>query len=671
MDQLLLFTLLGLGGGALTAAIALGVVLSFRGSGTINLAAGGATLFGAYTFYGLNTSGSLPFLPDRLTLGGPWPAGPAFVATLGVCALLGVAQELLVVRPLRTATPLAKLVASLGVLLILQAVVILRFGPSSLPAPRLLADDAVQMLGATVPLDRLVLTGLVIAVTAGLVVLYRFTRFGLATRAAGDDERAATLAGLSANNLSLVNTLLAWMIAGALGVLVAPLTELDPNQMVLVVVPALAAALLARFTSFVLACAFALGLGVLQSLVFLAQTQPWFPTSDGQAMPGVAQLLVFVVVVAAMFWRGKSLPTRGDRVEQRLPPVPQASRLAVPAIAVSAVCAVALVVLPFDYRQALILTIIGVTIALSLTVITGFVGQISFFPLALGGIAGLVLSRLATDAGIGFPLGPVIAVAVAVVVGVATASAALRVRGVQLAVVTLSGAVAVQAFVFNNPVLGGADAGSPVPPPMLFGIDLGPRAPFFLGDGSQPSPVLGLLVLVCALAACLLVANLRRSLLGRCMLAVRSNERAAAAAGINARNVKLAAFGISAGIAGLGGVLYGYNFGTVTGDRFGVVLALAFVAFVYVGGITTVLGAVLAGLIASGGLMSHVFEHALGIPNEYTLLISGVVLVFNVVLNPGGIAAQVTAGFQRKRAVRRARVARPPAHTLVEEGASP
>src|SRR5262249_56529856 len=120
--------------------------------------------------------------------------------------------------------------------------------------------------------------------------------------------------------------------------------------------------------------------------------------------------------------------------------------------------------------------------------------------------------------------------------------------------------VAIEAFVFLSTTWGGGSSSSPVPEPKIFGLDLGPYGPFRGVDGKIPSPVFGFFVLTMALALGLLVANLRRSSLGQRMLAVRSNERAAAAAGINVRNVKLAAFGISSFIASVAGALHGYNF---------------------------------------------------------------------------------------------------------------
>ena len=215
-------------------------------------------------------------------------------------------------------------------------------------------------------------------------------------------------------------------------------------------------------------------------------------------MPGVKELLVFVLIVAAMFLRGASLPTRGEIVEQRLPDVPRPKHAVKIAIPSSVLCAVALVVLPFDFRQALTNSLIGMVMALSLVVITGFVGQISVVQLALAGVAGFTVSHLAVDAGIGFPLAPLAGIAAAVLLGLVTAVSALRVRGVALAVVTIAAAVAVFNFGFINPTWGGGATGSPVPDPHLFGINLGPTASFRGLDGNLPSPVFGWVALTAA-----------------------------------------------------------------------------------------------------------------------------------------------------------------------------
>jgi branched-chain amino acid transport system permease protein len=190
-----------------------------------------------------------------------------------------------------------------------------------------------------------------------------------------------------------------------------------------------------------------------------------------------------------------------------------------------------------------------------------------------------------------------------------------------------------------------------VPTPKL-GIDLGPYGPFRGLDGKVPSPVFGFFVVAMTLALGLFVANLRRSGLGQRMLAIRSNERAAAAAGVNVRNVKLAAFGISSFIAGIGGALYGYNFSSVTVTRFSALTALSLIAFAYVGGITMVSGAVFAGLISVEALLPYALEKWFGIAGNWALLFGGLALIVTLFQNPEGVAG---ATYRKRQAKRRRR----------------
>ena len=192
MEQILLFILLGLGSGALIAGIALGVVLSYRGSGVINLSTGAIAMLGGYAFWALN-AGKIASLPTAAAL----PLALVFVAACGALT------EFAVYRPLRNSAPLAKLVASLGVLLVAQASMLLAFGITPQPAPGILPTNTVHMLGAVVPVNRFILTGIVIVAAAALAAAYKWTKFGLATRAAAENEAAAMLSGLSPNLISL------------------------------------------------------------------------------------------------------------------------------------------------------------------------------------------------------------------------------------------------------------------------------------------------------------------------------------------------------------------------------------------------------------------------------------------------------------------------------------
>jgi len=647
-QQLLLFAILGLGSGALIAGIALGIVLQYRGSGIINIATGAIAMIGGYSYWSLKTG-----------VYGGWdaPTAAALLITLVVLLVLGVVIEFLAFRPLRTGSPLAKLAASLGVLLVAQASVALAFGLDTKVPPPVLPRGTVTVFGSTVPVDRFILPAIVLVVTLGLSLLYRLSRFGLATRAASENEVGAMLLGLSPNQLALANTLLATVVVGGLGILASSIVQLDSTSLPLQVVPALTAALFASFTSFWIAALAGLAIGMLENILYYLQTFSWFPTDHGVAMPGVQPLLVFVLMVVALFLRGTSLPSRGELVEKRLPLAPRTEHLLRTAGIAGAIAVVALIVLPYDFRQALITSLLATIMCLSLVVITGYVGQISIVQLALAGVSGFIVSHLAVDHGVGFPWAMLIGAIGATAVGLLIAASALRVRGVSLAVVTLAGAVAIEQFVFLSTTWGGGSSSSPVPEPKFLGIDLGPYGPFRGLDGNVPSPVFGFFVVAVTLLLGVFVANLRRTSLGQRMLAIRSNERAAAAAGVNVRNVKLAAFGISSFIAGIGGALYGYNFSSVTVTRFSALTALSLIAFAYVGGITMVSGAIFAGLISVEALFPYALEKWFGIAGNWALLFGGMALIVTLFQNPEGVAGATYLKRRKKKRRREASAA--------------
>ena len=257
MRDNILFAVLGLGAGALIASIALGVVLIYRGSGIINLATGAIAMLAAYIFWALRTD----------YFGFTLSTVPAFALTLVCMAAFGVLIELAIFRPLRNTAPLAKLAASLGLLLVLEAGMILIFGNTLKSAPAVLPSGTVTVFDRVVPQDRFILAGIVVVVAALLTALYRWTPFGLSTRAASENEASAMLAGLSPSRLAIMNTVLACVVAGGLGMLVAPLIALDAQTLAFQVVPALGAALLAGFTSFFIACFAGLAIGMVQSLL--------------------------------------------------------------------------------------------------------------------------------------------------------------------------------------------------------------------------------------------------------------------------------------------------------------------------------------------------------------------------------------------------------------------
>ncbi len=657
------FAILGFGTGAVIAGIALGLVVTYRASGVINFAHGAIAAFTAYTYNSLRIDGTIPFppfpnpvapfeaifdveifdMPTFISLGGALPMVPAALVALLVAALLGLVIHYAVFRLLRYAPVLAKVVASVGIMIFLQAAIVIRYGSRAKQADRILPDTTVDWFGASLPVDRYLLLGLVVFATLGLWILFRYTRFGLQTRAAAENERFATLLGVNADGQAAISWVLASVLAGAFGILASPIVGLSPTQLTLFVIPALGAALLGRMSSFMVAAVAGIGIGMTQSVLFLLeQRAAWMPDLN------IPQALPFVVIALAMVLRGEALPSRGAITAGRLPAAyaPPLVRWRIVAYGLFIAFAAWITVFaPFKFRSGLINTMVGVILALSLVVVTGYVGQISLMQMALAGVAAYGVATFGTDMGIPFPLDLILAVGAAIVVGLITAVPALRTRGASLAIITLASGLAIGEFLFKHDGWFGSAGTRESLPPALLGFELGPNSSFPIGDGKIPSPGFGLLLLLIVVLCAFAVMRLRRSRLGQQMLAVRANERAAAAAGINVSAVKLTSFAMSAALAGVAGTLTAWKLGQFGANSFGVFVSLSVLAFAYLGGISTVGGAVMAGTLFAEGIGFVVTEEWFGLDvQEYTAYVAGFFLILTAVYNPEGID-----GFQRKQ----------------------
>jgi branched-chain amino acid transport system permease protein len=271
--------------------------------------------------------------------------------------------------------------------------------------------------------------------------------------------------------------------------------------------------------------------------------------------------------------------------------------------------------------------------ALSFVVLTGLLGQVSFAQAVLAGTAGFALSKLSVDAHIGFPWAPLLATAAATVLGLLAGIPALRIRGVQLAVVTLAAAVAIEQFVFGNTALVGIE--NLVPDPRLFGLDLGVRS------GADTARLqFGIFCLVILVLAGIGVSNLTRSATGRRFLAVRSNERASAAVGVDVARTKLLAFAFSSFLAGLSGCLIGYSEGSLSVASFTTLVGVSLLMFAYLGGITSVNGALVAGTFAPLGLGFVLADHLVGASSDGYQLFAAIMLIISTIINPQGIAGR-------------------------------
>jgi branched-chain amino acid transport system permease protein len=651
MSAYLAAAVAGIGAGAVSALLGLGLVLTARGSGVINFGYGALAGWCAYTYYDLRTNARYPLL-----IPGPWrdisfgegvqmTVASAMAITLATAALIGLISYLLVFRALRRAPVLAKVVASVGILLVLQGMIGVRFEGASVNLPKVLPSGVIELTDEILlAKDAMWLAVIAVVLAAALWALSRYTRTGLAVRAASESEKGAVLLGFEPDRLGLITWVLSALIAGIVGIIAAPLFELTPLLFTQLLIPALGAALIGRFISFGWTAAAGLGIGMVQAMASpLQQDLDWLPRT------GVRDGFVFLAIVIAMVLLGKRLPTRGSIDQGRMPPV--GSGAVNPPVAFGGVVLVAagFLLLPDAWGLALLTSVLFCGLALSLTVLTGYMGQISLAQMAIAGIGGFSLSRLAERFGVPFPLAPLLAATVAAVFGVLVGIPALRVRGVNLAIVTLAGGIAIQEFVFKNPDFVGdvTTGGAKVPAPALFGWNLGLRS------ATDPyRPVFGVFVTVVVAVLALLVANVRRSTTGRRMLAVRSNERAAAGVAIGTAGTKLLAFGISSFVAGLAGCLIAYRFGSISDTSFGFFASLTLLAFAYLGGISSVSGAVVAGFLAADGIGFKLINTGwdnLGVDfGRWTVLVGAIGLVITAVQNPDGIAGAVRRVRQRR-----------------------
>jgi ABC-type branched-subunit amino acid transport system ATPase component/ABC-type branched-subunit amino acid transport system permease subunit len=646
----------GLGNGGVFAALALAIVLTYRSSGVVNFATGAMALYAAYTYAGLRVGLLLipiPGLPKSVDVGRNLGFVPAALIALALVSLLGAILYLVVFRPLRDTPLLTRAVASIGVLVVLTELMAIRFGTSPVSVTVIFPAKRWTIGSLTLLSDRLYLALTIVALAFVIAALYRWTRFGLSTRASAESQTGAFISGVSPDRVALLNWMLSAAVAGAAGILIAPLAPLTPVTYTLFVVPALAAAVVGRFQYLLPTVLAGIAIGMFQSEASTLSAQhSWLPRT------GSAELVPLIVILVFLLVTGRTMSVRGTLVRQPLGRAPRPRSLMLPTVAGFVVGVVALGVTHGTARSAVIGTFIFAVIALSLVVVTGYAGQVSLAQMALAGAGAFALSGLTQSWGVPFPLAPLLAALVATVIGVIVGLPALRLRGLTLGVVTLALAFAIEAVWFRNTQIV-SGTGAAVVQPKLFGIDLG------IGAGkAYPRMAFGLLCLVTLVIVAWCVARLRMSKLGSAMLAVRANERSAAGIGVNVVFVKVASFAMASFIAGLGGSLLAYRRGIFTFTSFGTITNLTLVATVVLAGVTSVYGGILAGILVAGGVVFYATDQWINL-GKWFPMISAVLLIVTLIAYPEGLAASGHGLADRLARVRRPRRRTRPAPAAV------
>jgi len=608
--------LLGVVLGGLQALTAMGIVLVYRATRAINFAQAeiGALAAGVATV--LIAGWGLPYFA-ALPLG--------LLAAVATGALI----DAVVVRRLFTAPRLILTVATIGVAQIIGAFTIVlptwfthlrpfstfttpfrwhtNIGPLLFTGDHLMAVVAVPVVGL------------------GLWWFLGRTAVGIAIRAAADSGERALLLGIPVRRLSMVTWMVAAGLSGLGAMLSTPVVGVNVGVIAgpsALLVP-LAAAVIARMESLPRTALAAIGIAVLQQAIYWS-----YPQS------ATVDALVFAVLLLALLVQRRGVrrvtgTDLGDYVAvEQVRPVSKAllatREVRVARLAGALVLVAAAVLLPLaasDSQRTLLglMAIYGI-IAVSLVVLTGWAGEISLGQFAFVGIGAAVTASLLVHAHADLFVALIASALVGGLAAVLIGIPALRIPGLFLAVVTLGFAVPVSSWLLSSryfPLLNPAS----LLRPKLFG-----------GRVSIESPLsfyffcLVLLVLVLAGAH-----NLRHSRAGRALLAVRDNERGAAAFGADATRLKLVAFGLSGALAGLGGGLYavalrGVSFGSFNAEHSVVVFTM-----VVVGGLGSISGALAGAAYVKG---AEWFLHGAA-----QLLATGAGLLVLLLLAPGGIAA--------------------------------
>jgi ABC-type branched-subunit amino acid transport system permease subunit/ABC-type branched-subunit amino acid transport system ATPase component len=609
----------GIVNGLVYALVALGLVLVFRASGVINFAQGQIGAFGGYAMAILFVNYDIAY-------------GVSFPLAVASGAILGALTELLVVRRLFRQPRLLLFVATLGVsqlILVLQLQLPAIETFTRYPTPISGRWD-VPGLDITLRGDQLVVLIVVPILVGVLAFLLQRTRFGLAVRSAADNPNAASLSGIRVRAVSTQVWVLAGVLSAVSALLIGPIQNLDagsvqqalgPNLLLL----ALTAAMFGRLASFPLALVGGVVVGVVDQLVL----------ANSRGTPGLNKLVLFVLLVVLVLVRGRASRAedqawaltgqlRAARAELARHPLARWSRWGgVTVLLAIGLGAPLLLDKPTDYLEYS-QVLIFIIVAVSATMLTGWAGQLSLGQFAFAAVGAYLTIYYAQQLNylVALGLGVIWGVGIAIIIGIP----ALRIRGLYLAVVTLGFALMVEGWLLGLDRLNNAPGG--------FGAQLSP--PPDVGPWSmRDKRAYYYMCLAFTIVVVLLVTRIRRTGIGRTLIAVRDNEVTASAYTVSPTRAKLIAFAISGGIAALAGGLLALANSTTQPSQFPPTESLLILSIAVVGGISSVTGAVLGTLLIIG--IPTVFDGT----DEVQLFASAIGMLVIVLYFPEGLIGLV------------------------------
>lgn len=621
----------GLTLGLLTALVATGMALVYRANRVVNFAQGDLGLVPAALALDLILFSGLSYLL-------------AFAVGLAAAAVVGAVVELAVIRRFFRSSRLILAVATIGLAQLLA------FG--SLMVPRMWGEDPLSS-SITAPFhwraelaplvfdaDHVVAWVVAPLALAAVAAFLRFTDVGVAVRAAADRADRAALLGIPVGRLhtcvwamaAVLSFVALFLQAGVVGV------PLGSPVGLTVLLSALAALMIGRLTDMPAIVASAVALGLLEAHVRWNDELVVGPLHVDLGSDLVVAPVLAVVILVTLVVRRRSV-TRADddatsswQAVGEVRPVPAELRgvrqVVVVRAGALAAGAVALVALPTVLGPGQTLKAAAVVsfaiVILSITVLTGWAGQVSLGQMGFVAIGAALGAHAAVvwqwDLALALPVAGAAGAAVAVVVGLP----ALRLRGLHLAVTTLAFSLATTRYLVNPRFFSWVPV-APIEHRPLLG----------LWDVETPTGfyylALGTFVLVVAG-----VTGIRNSRTGRVLLALRENERAAAAFGISVVRAKLTAFALSGFLASVAGALLAAQNGRFTLGLFPEEDNLVVFTAAVVGGVGSVTGAVIGALFLKGGewFLSDVWQ----------LFASSVGVLVVLLVLPGGLGAWAFRG---------------------------
>jgi branched-chain amino acid transport system permease protein len=598
--------------GCLYALTATGLVVTYTTSGIFNFAHGAIGMFMAFTYWQLAVAWHLP-----------WPLAMCLVLFV-MAPLMGAVIERGLVRQLYNASLGVTLVVTLGLLLFLLYAADGIWKPTITRNLPNIFPGQFHLSGVVVTWYELMVLIVSVVVAVALRVFFTRTRAGITMRAVVDDRDLTARAGASPARTAQLSWILGATLAALAGILIAGghLQQLDQFNLTILVISGYGAAVVGRLKSLPLTVAAALLLGILVSygvgylpVRLLSNLEPVIP---------VILLFVALLILPQGRLRTASFAREVRRVTSLRASIVLAALFVLGAWVVSGLISAGNLI---TFGTAVALGIVF----LSLVLLTGYGGQVSLCQMTFAGLGAFMMGK---TIGGGSIVGLAAAFALPAAVGAVLAIVVLRLRDIYLALATLAFAYAMDNMFFNR--------------------ELGYGGILRVGRFAAHSQRGFLVEIAIIFAGCAVgVLALKRGRFGRRLAAVNDSEVACASVGINITTTKMLVFSLSAGIAGVGGALYGGWQSQVGPIDFQMLFSLIVLLLIALGGLDTVAGAFAAALFYS--LQPTIQQH-IHVSNITGLLVGlGAVALGR---NQGGIVGQVSDAVDR---IRRAWSSRVPA----------